>query len=166
MVGPVDATLALLGLVSRRRCAFTDGLLVVTRNAFAVTGEESAVDPGQAGVAGLARVAALEYQGLRIRCLDGDEHTGPARVVAEARAAGRPPFLLQRDGQSYEPHLAKSPIPQRTGGAVPVSTDGVVVISGGTGGLGTAVARQLARQGARRLVLLGSPVADTARERG
>ncbi|WP_405675532.1 SDR family NAD(P)-dependent oxidoreductase [Streptomyces sp. NBC_01511] len=164
VVGPVDATLALLGLVSRRRCAFTDGLLVVTRNAFAVTGEESAVDPGQAGVAGLARVAALEYQGLRIRCLDGDEHTGPARVVAEARAAGRPPFLLQRDGQSYEPHLAKSPIPQRTGGAVPVSTDGVVVISGGTGGLGTAVARQLARQGARRLVLLGSPVADTARE--
>ncbi|WP_440068656.1 SDR family NAD(P)-dependent oxidoreductase [Streptosporangium sp. OZ121] len=164
VVEPVDGILALLGLVSRQRAAFEDGLLVLTRDAFAVTGEERAIDPGQAGVTGLARVAALEYQALGIRCLDGDEHTGPAQVLAEARAAGRPPFVLQRGGQSYEPHLAKSPVPLGSDRAVPIATDGVVVISGGTGGLGTAVARHLARQGARRLVLLGSPAADGARE--
>ncbi|ROV67881.1 SDR family NAD(P)-dependent oxidoreductase [Streptomyces globisporus] len=163
-VGPVEDVLALLGAVSEHRCTFDEGLLVLTRNAFAVTGRESTVDPGQAGVAGLARVAALEYQGLAIRCLDGDEHTGPARVLAEARAADRPAFLLDREGQSYEPHLAKSPVPLRPEGELPLPADGVIVVSGGTGGLGTAVARQLARQGARRLVLLGSPVADPARE--
>ncbi|MEU6183541.1 SDR family NAD(P)-dependent oxidoreductase [Streptomyces coeruleorubidus] len=162
--GPVDAARALLGLVAERRCAFTDGLLVLTRNAFAVTGEEDTTDPGQAAVTGLARVAALEYRALGIRCLDTDEQTGPAPVLAEARAAGRPPFLLHRAGQWYEPQLTRPAVPPRSAPAAVAPADGAVVVSGGTGGLGTAIARHLARQGARRIVLLGSPTPDTARE--
>ncbi|MFI8946970.1 SDR family NAD(P)-dependent oxidoreductase [Streptomyces sp. NPDC053750] len=163
--GPVDAVRDLVGLLAERRCAFTDGLLVLTRDAFAVTGEEETTDPGQAAVAGLARVAALEYQGLRIRCLDTDGRTAPAAVLAEARAVGRPSFVLHRDGQWYEPRLIRSVLSSRPDapGAL-VTADGAVVVSGGTGGLGTAIARHLARQGARRIVLLGSPTPDTARE--
>ncbi|MER6911897.1 SDR family NAD(P)-dependent oxidoreductase [Streptomyces sp. NPDC000594] len=165
VTGPVDASLALLTLIAEQRPDFAAGLSVLTRHALAVTGDESAVDPGQAGVVGLMRIAALEYTGLGIRVLDGDEHTAPERIVAEARSTGRPPFLAYRAGQPYEPHLTKCAIPPAAaeGAGVPV-TDGVTVISGGTGGLGTAVARDLARRGARRIVLLGSVSGDTPRE--
>ncbi|MDT0389508.1 SDR family NAD(P)-dependent oxidoreductase [Streptomyces dubilierae] len=164
--GPVDAVRALLRLLAERHCAFTDGLLVLTRDAFAVTGEET-TDPGQAAVAGLAGVAAREYPGLRIRCLDTDARTGAAAVLAEARAAGRPPFLLHRAGQWYEPGLTRSAVPPRADVPdAPVPGDGAIVISGGTGGLGTAIARHLAARGATGIVLFGSTAPDTAREPG
>lgn len=164
VAGPLDETLALLTLISERRLAFAAGLSVLTRDALAVTGEEAAIDPGQAGVLGMMRVAALEYTGLRIRCLDGDEHTAPALVVAEARSADRPPFLLYRRGQPYEPYVKKCAVPVHDAAALPLSPDGVTILSGGTGGLGTAVARHLARQGVRKLVLLGSETADATQE--
>ncbi|MFE2752618.1 SDR family NAD(P)-dependent oxidoreductase [Actinosynnema sp. NPDC059335] len=160
---PVERALGLLKLVSDRQLAFAGGLLVLTHNALAVTGDESALHPGQAGVLGLMRVAALEYKALGIRCVDSDERTGPAALLAEATAADRPPFVLYRDGRPHEPHVKRRPIPPRDGERPPLPGDGVTLVSGGTGDLGTAVARHLVRRGVRRLVLLGSDRADATR---
>lgn len=161
---PVDEALSLLTLLSEKRPVFARGLLVLTRDALAVTGTESTVDPGQAGVLGLMRVAALEYKALKLRCVDTDGHTGPDLLVAEASAADRSPFLLYRDGRPYEPYVKKHAVPlhRATGATVP-GCDGVVIISGGTGELGTAVARRLAERGARKIVLLGSDGTDATR---
>ncbi|WP_432049983.1 SDR family oxidoreductase [Verrucosispora sp. NA02020] len=161
---PVERALGLLRLISERQVTFADGLLVLTHNALAVTGDESALHPGQAGLLGMMRVAALEYKALGIRCVDSDEDTGPVLLVGEATSADRPPFLLYRDGRPYEPQVKRHPIPLSAGGrALPGDErtplpggDGVTVMSGGTGDLGTAVARNLIRRGVRRLVLLGS----------
>ncbi|PSL55787.1 polyketide synthase PksN [Saccharothrix carnea] len=160
---PVERALGLLKLISDRQFAFADGLLVLTHNALAVTGDETALHPGQAGVLGLMRVAALEYKALGIRCVDSDEHTGPALLVAEATGADRPPFLLYRDGQPHEPHVKRHPIPLRGAERAPLPGDGVTLVSGGTGDLGTAVARHLVARGVRKLVLLGSDTADGTR---
>lgn len=160
---PVERALGLLELISDRRFAFAGGLLVLTHNALAVTGDETAVHPGQAGVLGLMRVAALEYKALGIRCVDSDERTGPAPLVAEAASADRPPFLLYRDGQPHEPHVKRHPVPRRDGERAALPGDGVTLVSGGTGDLGTAVARHLVRRGVRKLVLLGSDRADATR---
>ncbi|MGM1057638.1 SDR family NAD(P)-dependent oxidoreductase [Saccharothrix sp. Mg75] len=160
---PVERALDLLRLVSDRRLAFADGLLVLTHNALAVTGDETSVNPGQAGVLGLMRVAALEYKALGIRCVDSDERTAPAALVAEATGADRPPFLLYRDGRPHEPHVKRQPVPSRDGARAPLPGDGVTLVSGGTGDLGTAVARHLVRRGVRKLVLLGSDRADATR---
>ncbi|WP_030166312.1 SDR family NAD(P)-dependent oxidoreductase [Spirillospora albida] len=160
---PVRRAFALLKLISDRRPT-SGGLLVLTRNAFAVTGDEPAIEPGQAGVLGLMRVAALEYKGLRIRCVDSDGHTDPALLVAEAQNPERPPLLHYRRGRPHEPYMKKCAVPLGGGAPAGPANDGVVVVSGGTGELGTAVARHLARRGARRLVLLGSPDGGTTRE--
>ncbi|WP_424184582.1 SDR family NAD(P)-dependent oxidoreductase [Actinokineospora sp. G85] len=154
---PVEAAFALLKLISDKRLAFVDGLLALTRDALAVTGDETSVDPGQAGVLGMLRIAALEYKSLGIRCLDRDDRTAAGLLVAEAAAAGRPPVLHYRDGQAHEPYVRKRAIPLNGGAAAPLAGDGVAVISGGTGGLGLAVARHLAQRGARKIALLGSP---------
>lgn len=164
VVEPVEETLALLAAIVERRASFAHGLVALTRNALAVGDHEGVVDPGQAGVLGLVRVAALEYQALKLRCVDADGATTPDVLVAEALAAGRPAFLAYRDGRPHEAYLKKQAVPLRPAAAMPAPDDGAVVISGGTGELGTAVAQHLARQGTRRLVLLGSPTGTGTRE--
>ncbi|OLF10151.1 short-chain dehydrogenase [Actinophytocola xinjiangensis] len=159
---PVERALALLTLVSAQRWTFTGGLVTLTREALAVTGEETGLDPGQAGVLGLMRVAALEYATLGLRAVDTDWATASTALVAEAGGADRPPLLLYRDGTPFEPHVLRHPV--TVGGAArPLPADGAIVVSGGTGDLGTVVAGDLARRGARRLVLLGSDDTDRTR---
>ena len=166
VVGPVERTVSLLKGLAARRPEFTGGLLAVTRSALAVTGEEPAPDPGQAGVLGLMRVATLEYRTLGIRCVDIDERVPPKVLIAEARATARPPLLFHREDRCYEPVVQRHAIVPGDGTSGPVPPDGAVVISGGTGGLGAVVARDLARQGFQNLVLLGSqreePTSDPA----
>ncbi|QQQ73925.1 SDR family NAD(P)-dependent oxidoreductase [Saccharothrix sp. 6-C] len=160
---PVRRALGLIELISDRQLVFAGGLLALTHNALAVTGDETALHPGQAGLLGLMRVAALEYKALGIRCVDSDERTGPAALAAEAAGADRPPFLLYRDGRPHEPHVKRHPVPARDGGRALPPGDGVTLVSGGTGDLGTAVARHLVSRGVRKLVLLGSDHADATR---
>ncbi|MBB6170494.1 polyketide synthase PksN [Nocardiopsis mwathae] len=164
-VGPVDRTVSVLKQLSARRPELVGGLLAVTRNALSVTGAEAAPDPGQAGVLGLMRVAALEYRSLSVRCVDIDEHTPPGALVSEMRAADRPPLLFYRGERPYRPVVERSAAALRPGAPEAVAPpDGATVVSGGTGGLGAAVARDLARQGFRNIVLLGSerPAPDAA----
>ncbi|MFI2312278.1 short-chain dehydrogenase [Streptomyces sp. CB00072] len=156
VIEPVDRTVALLRLLSARRPELTGGLLALTRSALAVTDEEAAPDPGQAGVLGLTRIAALEYRALGIRCVDVGEGTPPAVLIAEAQATGRPPLVLYRGAQPYEPVVERHPVTLREPASGPVPPDGVTLISGGTGGLGQAVAQDLLRQGFGPVVLLGS----------
>ncbi|MFE9638129.1 SDR family NAD(P)-dependent oxidoreductase [Nocardiopsis alba] len=154
-VEPVERTVSLLKGLAARRPELGAGLLAVTRSALAVTGEES-VDPGQAGVLGLTRIAALEYRALGIRCVDIDEHTPPKALITEARATDRPPLLFYRGERPHEPVVERHAVVPRDETPGPTPPDGAVIISGGTGGLGAAVARDLAGQGFRNLVLLGS----------
>lgn len=162
---PLDEMLGLLELIAERQLAFSAGIVVLTRNASAVTGAETAIHPGQAGVVGMMRIAALEYTALGIRCLDVDERTEARFVVAEAQSANRPPFLLYRDGQAYEPYMNKHAIALPGAGVETLSAaDGVTIISGGTGDLGSVVAEYLIEHGVRKLILVGSIDSDVTRD--
>ncbi|MFH9296598.1 beta-ketoacyl synthase N-terminal-like domain-containing protein [Streptomyces sp. NPDC017520] len=163
VAGPVDRAVAMLGRIAQAKPVVHGHLVVVTRDALAVTGDEADLDPGQAGVLGAMRVAALEYTSLRIRCVDSDGHTAPETLVAEAAATDRPPFVLYRGGQPYEPTMSRHVLAAESPSSPVAAADGVVVVSGGTGDLGTAVTEYLVGRGARRVVLLGSPGTDTER---
>ncbi|WP_425564653.1 type I polyketide synthase, partial [Saccharopolyspora halophila] len=117
-------------------------LVVVTRGAVAV-GEESA-DLGQAPVWGLVRAAEAENPG-RFQLLDVDD----LAHVRAASSAGEPEAAI-RDGALRLPRLTRT-----TGGsAVPAPQDGIVLVTGGTGGLGELVARHLVTaHGVRHLLL-------------
>ena len=151
-------------------------LAIVTAGAVATLPGEPVRDLAMAAVWGLVRSAQSEHPG-RFLLLDTDDPDGVHEILPSVLAAGEPEIAV-RDGQAYVPKLVradrfrpggtllrKGGRPGRLGGAQTAQTaadarpgtglaDGTVLITGGTGTLGRAVARHLVtRHGVRRLVL-------------
>ncbi|WP_066370950.1 type I polyketide synthase [Herbidospora mongoliensis] len=127
-------------------------LVVVTRNAMPVG--EGAVDPAQAAVWGLLRSAQTEHPG-RIVLVDSD---GDAWAAWSAVLGIDEPQVAVRDGGVWAPRLVRAAFPE-----TPVTLDGTVLITGGTGTLGGLLARHLVvRHGVTNLVLLSRQGQDSA----
>ncbi|WP_191253729.1 type I polyketide synthase [Amycolatopsis oliviviridis] len=86
--------------------------------------------PAGAAVRGLARTAASEHPD-RFVVLEGED-------VATALATGEPQVRI-RDGVAEVPRLARA-----TAGEPAIWGEGTVLVTGGTGGVGAAIARHLA----------------------
>ncbi|MBM9623499.1 type I polyketide synthase [Streptomyces zhihengii] len=127
-----------------------------TRGAVGTRPDEPPADAAQAQLWGLGRVVALEQPRLWGGMLDLPEEPDTAsrrRLAAalsgldgEDQLALRPTGLLAR-------RMLRAPL----GGAVPPRDwrpEGTVLVTGGTGALGTHIARWLARNGAPHLLLL------------
>lgn len=122
----------------------TDTKLAIVTQA-AVPAGESAVDVTQGLLWGLARAAQAEHPG-RVFLIDADADTKVETITAVV-ASGEPESAI-RAGSVLAPRYT------RTESAGAASWDGTVLITGGTGGLGSLLARYLvAEHGVRSLVL-------------
>ncbi|WP_203759473.1 type I polyketide synthase, partial [Actinoplanes octamycinicus] len=164
------ATVAGLRLVQRwlGRPDLGDSRLVLVTHRAVPVGADDDVDVTAAPVWGLVRAAQAEHPD-RIVLLDTD--TGPDRelggpLLARAIATGEPELAI-RGGELFVPRLAVAGV---TGGTAPWA-EGVVLITGGTGGLGALLAGHLASaHGVREMVLtsrrgMAAPGAETLRDR-
>ncbi|MCM2580334.1 type I polyketide synthase, partial [Streptomyces meridianus] len=124
-------------------------LVVVTRGAVTVS-DGDIVDVRQSPVWGLVRAAQAEHPG-RFVLLDVDEDGDPPVAADLVTGLGEPEAAV-RGGRVFVPRLARGPA---AGDTDPVwDSDGTVLVTGGTGGLGALVARHLVvEHGVRRLVL-------------
>jgi NAD(P)-dependent dehydrogenase (short-subunit alcohol dehydrogenase family)/acyl carrier protein len=147
----------------------TAPLWCVTRGAVAVSRGEVVTAPLQAAVWGLGRVAALElpqrWGGLVDLPATLDEGTAGRLATVLGGADGEDQVAV-RASAVYGRRLGPAAPGDPTAGWHP---DGTVLITGGTGALGGHVARGLARDGARHLMLLsrrgpGAPGADRLRD--
>ncbi|WP_372454343.1 SDR family NAD(P)-dependent oxidoreductase [Streptomyces tardus] len=141
-------------------------LTVVTRGAVDGT------DPAAAAVWGLVRAAQAEHPD-RFTLLDL-EPGADVRSALAAAAASAEPQLAVREGRLLAPRLVRATVSgagektEGTAETVPVwDPTGTVLITGGTGGLGAAVARHLVDEhGVRGLLLVSrsGPAATGADE--
>ncbi|WP_141576718.1 type I polyketide synthase [Actinomadura sp. WMMA1423] len=141
---------ALHALQNRLRDGRTDDepLVVLTHGAVpSAPGED--VDPAQAAVWGLVRAAQAEHPG-RFVLVDCDGSAESEARLGAVVATGEPEAAL-RAGHASVPRLAAL----AAGTAAPAwPDDGPVLVTGGTSGIGAAIARHLAAlHGVRRLVL-------------
>ncbi|MBY6410866.1 SDR family NAD(P)-dependent oxidoreductase [Rhodococcus sp. BP-252] len=142
----------------------TDGpLVVVTRGAMAV-GPDDRVDPAAAAVWGLVGSAQNENPGRTV-LLDVDDPSDLDAVVDVAVATGEPQVAV-REGALFAPRVRRLDAEEQSSDTV-LDRDGTVLITGGTGTLGTLVARHLVEQhGVRHLILTSrrGPKADNAED--
>ncbi|MEV4311988.1 SDR family NAD(P)-dependent oxidoreductase [Actinocrispum sp. NPDC049592] len=118
-----------------------------SRLVFRTEGAVDGRDVATATIWGLVRSAQLENPG-RFGLVDTDDTDASTDVLASALASGEPELMI-RDGDVKVARLARI-TPQAT---VTWSADANVLITGGTGGLGGLLAKHLAAQGVRNLVL-------------
>ncbi|WP_395372549.1 SDR family NAD(P)-dependent oxidoreductase [Streptomyces tubercidicus] len=136
-------------------------LVVVTRGAVSVAGEP--VDLATAPLWGLVRSAQSEHPG-RFVLVDIDDHEESSAAIQAAVATGETELAL-REGALSVPRLARLE-PSGTDRAV-WNPEGTVLITGGTGTLGTLIARHLVTTHGVRSLLLTSrrgPDAEGAAE--
>jgi acyl transferase domain-containing protein len=137
-------------------------LLVLSRGAFAIDGETVPTAPHAAALAGLARVAGLEYPGVHVRSLDTDRLPDGHLLCRELSDGSARDLSVYREGARYAERLSSLPASGRRP-FVP-RRDGVYVITGGTGALGLEVAAALAAKGPVNLALV-APTPVPARDR-
>ncbi|UOX89175.1 type I polyketide synthase [Amycolatopsis sp. FBCC-B4732] len=132
-------------------------LAIVTRGAVAARPGEDVPDLAAAAVWGLVRSAQTEQPG-RFVLLDAE--AGTPRELLERLAAGEEPQVAVRDGQVLAPRLARLPV--EAAEAAGFDPAGTVLITGGTGLLGSLVARHVAAAGAGHIVLTSRRAAERA----
>ncbi|WP_159397496.1 type I polyketide synthase [Sorangium cellulosum] len=129
-------------------------LVIVTEQALAVTGDERALTLPHAAVWGLVHAAQNENPELPISLVDLEpSHT--SRGALPSVLYGDEPLLALRDGKCFVPRLTRL---ARGGVEAPASVfprGGTVLITGGTGALGSLLARHLLdAHGVQHLLLI------------
>ncbi len=132
----------------------------------------SAVSPAHSTLWGLGRVIALEHPQVWGGLIDLEPNALPslqaAQAAAEIRAAGSrlssEDQIAYRGGRRYLARLVRAghsllsthpPLPRELVGGSALINEASYLITGGLGGLGLLLARWLAEQGAKYIVLIG-----------
>ncbi|WP_404820595.1 type I polyketide synthase [Streptomyces malaysiensis] len=132
-------------------------LWVATRGAVSVGRSDGVVDPGQASVWGLGRVAALELPERWGGLVDLPESVDErvlgrlAGVLAGAGAGGEDQVAVRASGV-FGRRLVRASVSASSGGSWSPGA-GSVLVTGGTGALGAGVSRWLVANGAGHVVL-------------
>lgn len=130
------------------------GLVVLADYANCVDMEEPVTNPHNAALFGLAKVIGLEYEQLRCKCIDVDRLTDIDRVIMEIGAQDDYKMVALRNNKRYIEMLSTIDKDQIEQKPLEVKENGVYLITGGTGGLGLAMAGFIASHGKTRLCLV------------
>jgi polyketide synthase PksN len=147
--------------VVKQKIALSQGLLVVTEGAFIIEErttsnrpDTTSTRPGNASLAALTRISAMENPHINIRCLDNGQETQAHDVLLALNNKPKGNALISRGKQVYQESLRALKL--QSVESFPLSEQGAYIITGGTGGLGLALAKTLLEQMPVNLILLGS----------
>jgi acyl transferase domain-containing protein/aryl carrier-like protein len=131
-------------------------LVVATSDAQSVLGEDIA-EPARAMIAGAVMVLPVEHEYVHASAIDLDQRAGIGAAVdallREAGSADASSFVAQRVGQRFIRRVEPTPLPPLAEDALPLTPQGVYLLTGGLGGIGATLAQWLATQCGARLIL-------------
>ena len=139
-------------VLSDARLASTQ-VLFLTRFAIATNKEHTGLDLVHASIAGILRSARKEHPGRVLRLIDlGIDALAPETLQALLELEDEPEVVL-REGGVFAPRLA-AVSPGEAAAAAPPLSSGGILITGGLGDLGRALARHLvSKHGVKHIAL-------------
>ncbi len=150
--GVTGAVLSLVQEWLATECLAGAKLVLMTEGAVAVAAGE-APNLSQAALVGLLRSARSEHPG-RVGLLDTEPGDTSASWLYGALSSGEPEVAV-RDGALLVPRLSRVKVQHPAAGPPVLDSEGTVLITGGTGGLGALLAGHLvAEHGAKHLLLV------------
>ncbi|WP_318196820.1 SDR family NAD(P)-dependent oxidoreductase [Streptomyces sp. MCL20-2] len=147
----VDALFALYQGLLTHRVKPALGLRVLGRDTWDVGVGTPGADPYAAATSALALVIGQEH--LAVGVLDAGTGTDLSRAVRESLGTADPLPRALRGSATYVRELRRAETNETPDDTL--YRDGTFLITGGTGGLGLALAQEMARQGAARILLAG-----------
>ncbi|MCL6589234.1 MAG: SDR family oxidoreductase [Firmicutes bacterium] len=150
----VLSLLRLVKALSQKRIPPGLEIIVCVAPVAGITGTEARLHPENAPLLGLGKVVGLENRHLKLRTLDLDPATPPAQIIAEINSGAAEVQVAYRKGQRYIPEFQPLNLSALRDDPIPIREGGVYIITGGSGGLGLAIARDLAIQKPVRLILI------------
>ncbi|MFF4778329.1 beta-ketoacyl synthase N-terminal-like domain-containing protein [Microtetraspora fusca] len=143
--------------LARRGDAPEADLVVVSTDMHDVSGGDPVV-PAKSALLGLIRLVPKELTGVACRAVDfsgtGDPEADAARLAAEITAAGRDELVAYRGRKRWVWGYEQVDL-DRPAAEPALREGGVYLVTGGLGGLGMVLARDLAERVDARLVLVG-----------
>ena len=130
-------------------------VVFVTRHAVPLSNGSAAVRCEDAGIWGLARTLRVEHPEMRCVTidLDADDRSVADRLLAEIVTESDDREIAYRGGTRVVPRLRPLAGTSSSDRPRPSFEEGAYLITGGSGGLGVAVAEWLVARGARDVVL-------------
>ncbi|WP_309479276.1 non-ribosomal peptide synthetase [Brevibacillus agri] len=129
-------------------------IVLVGKNAQRVLPDDHTVQPEFAALFGMGKVIREEYSALPCKCIDFDDATPVSDIAAEALGSSGHYQIAYRSGQRYYPELAQLDLSAVDDSGLRFKEQGVYVITGGTGGIGFALAKHIAQHHRVKLVLI------------
>ncbi|MFB0846529.1 type I polyketide synthase [Paenibacillus oleatilyticus] len=141
-------------------------IVLLSTNAHRITGNESIVLPQNAAYLAWGQGISKEYPQLSLRAIDIDEHTSASHVAAEISKSSRIYLTALRGKERYQKELIfaqishSRPEPKQTHNGAFMREEGVYLITGGTGALGSEFAMHLASKGKIQIALVSRSAED------
>ncbi|WP_072988698.1 non-ribosomal peptide synthetase [Clostridium cavendishii] len=127
-------------------------VILISKYAYKVTGDELVVHPENAALFGLAKSVCMEYPNIHCRLLDIDTEIF-TDIFTEDLWSNKTNFLAAyRNNQRYRETLCKYEGLKQS--EHKIINDGIYVITGGTGDLGLEIAEHIARKANVTLILV------------
>ncbi|WP_188068396.1 type I polyketide synthase [Brevibacillus brevis] len=137
-------------------------IILVCDHGNRVTGDETTLRPEHGCLLGLGKVGREEFPHVRIRFIDVDAYTDPNLIVEEFAVADAPYQVAYRNNKRYVERLKETTL-EVTSEEPVIKVGGVYMITGGTGGLGLEIGKQLSRLNQVKIHLIsrqGLPVRE------
>ncbi|MEU0330660.1 beta-ketoacyl synthase N-terminal-like domain-containing protein [Streptomyces sp. NPDC006233] len=154
-IAALDGLVHLAQGVGSHRGSEITRIAVITRGLAHVHGGKVG-RPAQGMALGPVKTLPLEYPSLAASVIDIEDTEAPVDVVVAEMGASLPnPFVAYRDGRRFIEDVADAPVQDAGTHDARLRTHGVYLITGGFGGIGSALATWLAENYQARLVLTG-----------
>ena len=129
-------------------------LTLISENVNKVSGEEKMLNPQNSTLFGLGKVVKEEIRKLSCRCIDIDYVTTVEDIIYELNYGDEAYEIALRNGIRYIEEINNTSLEDNVENDMEIKSNGVYVITGGTGGIGLEMAKYLATKNTVNIALL------------